>query len=319
MPGSGYSNNRNEPDFGATMPYISLPENERRQYRETSAPTVAATPKKEEKRSGIGIPLWLWITSGSLGFLALLLIAAVALWFVFWRDTGFALVVKNAPEGSTVFVDNIRCGERSGDAIRCSGLEAGKPRTLRVTNDKYTEHTETIRNAKNGEDYEVTAEMSLKNAAPPPPQQIECEDPDPRVAQAECRALDELDKLKPPFSADDLVRVLNLQIINFESSKFDIPDKRKKFLRRAAEKFNQLPASTVIEIGGHTDSDGGVQDNLILSQNRANAVKNFLSGAGVNESMLTTQGYGATKSVADNKSDDGKFKNRRIEYTVIKR
>jgi outer membrane protein OmpA-like peptidoglycan-associated protein len=313
----GYSNNRNEPDFGATMPYISLPENERRQYRETTAP-VTAPPKKEDKRAATGIPLWLWITSGSLAFLAFLLIAGIALWFVFWRDTGFTLVVKNAPVGSTVFVDNQRCGERSGDTIKCFGLEAGKPRTMRVTLEGYTDYTETIR-GENGEEFDVTANMAPKNVVQTPPQQNNCDDPDPRVAQAECRALDELDKLVAPFTVDDLVRVLNLQIINFDTNKFDIPEKRRTFLRKAAQKFNQLQGTPVVEIGGHTDNDGNVDANLILSQNRANAVRNFLSGAGVSESMLTIKPYGATKPIADNKTDDGKFKNRRIQYTVIQR
>ncbi|HEX8398088.1 MAG TPA: OmpA family protein [Pyrinomonadaceae bacterium] len=313
----GYSNNRNEPDFGATMPYISLPENERRQYRETTAP-VDAPPKKEEKRAATGIPLWLWITSGSLAFLAFLLIAGIALWFVFWRDTGFTLVVKNAPVGSTVFVDNQRCGERSGDTIKCFGLEAGKPRTMRVTLEGYTDYTETIR-GENGEEFDVTANMAPKNVVQTPPQQNDCDDPDPRVAQAECRALDELDKLVMPFTVDDLVRVLNMQIINFESNKFDIPPKREKFLRRAAEKFKLLQGSPVVEIGGHTDNQGGVEANLILSQNRANAVRFFLIGSGVSPSMLVTKGYGATKPKTENNTAEGMFQNRRIQYTVIQR
>lgn len=315
MSGSGgYSSNRSEPDFSATMPYFKLPESERQQYRETSAP-VAAPPKKEEKRAGI--PLWLWITSGSLAALAFLLIAGLALWFVFWRDTGFTLVVK-APVGSTVFVDNQRCGEVSGDAIKCFGLEAGKPRTMRVTLDGYTDYTETIR-GENGEEFLVTAQMSPKNAAPPQAKQNDCDDPDPRVAQAECRALDELDKLAPPFTVDDLVRVLNLQIINFESNKFDIPPRRERFLRRAAEKFKQLQGSPVVEIGGHTDNQGGVEANLILSQNRANAVRFFLIGSGVSPSMLVTKGYGATVPKTENTTENGRFQNRRIQYTVISR
>ncbi len=312
----GYSSNRNEPDFGATMPYINLPETERRQYRETIAP-IAPTQKKEEKRAGSGIPLWLWITSGSLAVLAFLLIASLAAWFVFWYQTGYTLIVKNAPAGSTAFVDGQRCGENTPDGIKCYGLKAGEARTLRVSRDGYTEHTETIR-GNNGEEYVVVAAMSAKNVAPPV-QQVECDDPDPRVAQAECRALDELDKLAPPFTVDDLVRVLNLQIINFESNKFDIPPRREKFLRKAAEKFKQLQGSPVVEIGGHTDNQGGAEPNMILSQNRANAVRFFLIGSGVSPSMLVTKGYGATRPKTENATEEGRFQNRRIEYTVIQR
>lgn len=325
MPGTGgaygyNSGSRNEPDFGATMPYIKLPEQERRRYEEPPI-TVPIPPRTEEKRK-TGVPAWLWATSAGLAFLALLLVGGIAAWYFLFRTTGFVLVVKNAPPGSSVFVDNVPCGESSlrsnVDGIRCYGLEAGRNRSVKVTHEGFTEHNETV-NGTDGKSFEIVASMAPTAKQTSQPQANQCDDPDPRVAQAECLALDELDKLKPPFTADDLVRVLNLQIINFESNKFDIPDKRKTFLRRAAEKFNQLPATTVIEIGGHTDSDGGVQDNMILSQNRANAVRNFLSGAGVNESMMTMKGYGLSQPIAENSTSDGKFKNRRIQYTVIRR
>lgn len=319
MPGTGgygyNSQSRNsEPDFGATMPYIKLPEQERRRYEETQIPPPAQ-PKTEEKRKS-AVPLWLWIASGSLVFFAFLLISGVLAWYFFFRTTGFVLVVRNAPVGSIVTVDDKTCGERGPDgAMRCYGLEGGNRRTVKTTHNQYTDDVQVI-DTEDGVEKEVFVNMRPKEVLTPP---NECDDPDPRVAQAECGALDELDKLKPPYSADELVRVMNLQIINFESNKYDIPEKRKRFLRRAAEKINQLPASTVIEVGGHTDTDGTDQSNIKLSQNRAEAVKLFLSGAGVSESMLTINGYGETQPVAENTTDEGKFKNRRIHYKVVQR
>ncbi len=71
------------------------------------------------------------------------------------------------------------------------------------------------------------------------------------------------------------------------------------------------------EIGGHTDSDGDATANLILSQKRADAVKNQLIILGISEKRLTTKGYGATKSVSDNATFEGKANNRRVEFTKL--
>jgi OOP family OmpA-OmpF porin len=68
-----------------------------------------------------------------------------------------------------------------------------------------------------------------------------------------------------------------------------------------------------IEIGGHTDADGHESSNLKLSQRRADTVKNYLVKKGVPASRMTAKGYGELHPVADNKSPEGKAKNRRVE------
>lgn len=72
-----------------------------------------------------------------------------------------------------------------------------------------------------------------------------------------------------------------------------------------------------IEIGGHTDNMGKEEANVKLSLDRANVVKEYLIKQGIDASRLTTQGYGATKPVADNKTADGRATNRRTEVTVL--
>jgi OmpA-OmpF porin, OOP family len=68
------------------------------------------------------------------------------------------------------------------------------------------------------------------------------------------------------------------------------------------------------EIGGHTDTDGEDDYNLKLSQQRADAVKTQLVKMGVDESRLTTKGYGETKPISDNGTPEGKANNRRVEF-----
>jgi outer membrane protein OmpA-like peptidoglycan-associated protein len=68
------------------------------------------------------------------------------------------------------------------------------------------------------------------------------------------------------------------------------------------------------EIGGHTDSDGDEAYNLKLSQQRADAVKAELAKQSIDAARLTTKGFGATKPMSDNGTNEGKANNRRVEF-----
>ena len=73
-----------------------------------------------------------------------------------------------------------------------------------------------------------------------------------------------------------------------------------------------------IEVAGHTDSRGSDKYNMKLSQRRAEAVRNYLISKGIAADRLTAKGYGQDKPVADNGTEEGRAKNRRIEFTVVK-
>lgn len=128
------------------------------------------------------------------------------------------------------------------------------------------------------------------------------------------RASAALGALKPGFSAQDLASALNLSVINFASGSAEIPQSSENFLAKAAAIIKMAPAGTVMEIGGHTDSAGDADANLRLSEQRAEAVRSYLVSQGVEPSMLTARGYGATKPIASNDTEEGKFRNRRIEF-----
>ena len=71
-----------------------------------------------------------------------------------------------------------------------------------------------------------------------------------------------------------------------------------------------------MEIGGHTDNSGDPASNVTLSQQRADAVRAYLIQQGVDANALVTKGYGDSKPVASNETDEGKFRNRRIEFSL---
>jgi outer membrane protein OmpA-like peptidoglycan-associated protein/uncharacterized protein YidB (DUF937 family) len=134
---------------------------------------------------------------------------------------------------------------------------------------------------------------------------------------AKDQTLAALGGLKPGFTGADVVSALNLSIINFETGSAAISAESRDLLVKAAIPMKQLPAGTVIEIGGHTDSSGNPAANLTLSQQRAESVRKTLVDAGVSGDMLRVEGYGDTQPVASNDTAEGRFQNRRISYTLV--
>lgn len=137
-----------------------------------------------------------------------------------------------------------------------------------------------------------------------------------RVRGAADKSLTALRGLQPGFAGQDVVAALNVSIINFATGSAAVPSFNRAVLQQAATFIKQLPAGTVIEIGGHTDNTGDPASNMQLSLQRAEAVRQVLIQDGVDPAMLTAHGYGETKPVASNDTPEGRFENRRIAYSA---
>lgn len=72
-----------------------------------------------------------------------------------------------------------------------------------------------------------------------------------------------------------------------------------------------------IEINGYTDNVGSAESNLVLSKKRAEATKNYLVKKGVNAERISDNGYGIENPIGDNKTPEGRAKNRRVEFVVV--
>lgn len=72
-----------------------------------------------------------------------------------------------------------------------------------------------------------------------------------------------------------------------------------------------------VEIGGHTDNVGNAEYNMTLSQQRADAVKNYLVEKGIAANRLVSKGYGFSNPIADNDTEQNRAKNRRTEIKII--
>ncbi len=130
-------------------------------------------------------------------------------------------------------------------------------------------------------------------------------------------------KLLKPVYRDIFLKPLKTGIstrlnnIFFEHDSYELSDASITELRKIVWFFDDNP-SIKVEISGHTDDNGASDYNQKLSEQRAKAVYEFLRSEGVDQQNLTYKGYGESKPVAPNTSDENRQLNRRIEFTLIK-
>ena len=110
---------------------------------------------------------------------------------------------------------------------------------------------------------------------------------------------------------------IELDGVTFESKSFELTAESKIILDEAVVTISASP-ELQIEVQAHTDYKGSGKLNLQLSEQRALSVKAYLVSKGVNENQLTAKGYGESQPIADNKTEEGRAKNRRVELKLVK-
>lgn len=106
--------------------------------------------------------------------------------------------------------------------------------------------------------------------------------------------------------------------ILFDVNKATIKSSSAAILADLGKALKENP-EVKISITGHTDSDGSETANQLLSEQRAESVKNYLAmNSGIEKSRMTALGKGEAEPVAENTSEEGKIKNRRVEFKVLK-
>lgn len=106
------------------------------------------------------------------------------------------------------------------------------------------------------------------------------------------------------------------RIIEFESGKAALTEAGMAVLDQMSAAMQKLKGVKV-EVIGHTDNAGSRAGNLSLSQARAEAVKAYIVGKGIAADSIAVSGEGPDRPVADNRTPEGKARNRRIEFKVI--
>jgi outer membrane protein OmpA-like peptidoglycan-associated protein len=109
--------------------------------------------------------------------------------------------------------------------------------------------------------------------------------------------------------------IVNMSDVLFDTGQYTLKPGAREKLAKVAGIILSHPGLK-IEVEGHTDSVGGDEYNQQLSENRANAVRDYLVGQGLSPAVVAAQGFGKTRPVADNSTAAGRQMNRRVEMVV---
>jgi outer membrane protein OmpA-like peptidoglycan-associated protein len=123
---------------------------------------------------------------------------------------------------------------------------------------------------------------------------------------------------QPPITYEDLTidKIVVLDNLQFEKSSYQLTANFSAVLDRLVNTLNKYK-QLQIEIIGHTDNVGSAERNLLLAKQRAGVVKTYLVAHGVAEDRLQATGYGGGKPIASNELEEGRQKNRRVEFRVL--
>jgi outer membrane protein OmpA-like peptidoglycan-associated protein len=139
----------------------------------------------------------------------------------------------------------------------------------------------------------------------PPPAPVVVDEPEPTPPPP-----------PPPVVAPQPEPIAELAGIGFELDSAVISIDSAPIMERAYQMLSKHPELNV-EISGHTSSEGDPDRNLKLSLARAEAVKAYLVGRGIDATRMQTVGVGSEKPTASNGTDDGRRKNRRMEFHIL--
>ena len=111
-------------------------------------------------------------------------------------------------------------------------------------------------------------------------------------------------------------RSFTLSDLHFETGKSNILKNSYGVLDDLVQ-YLELKEGLVIEVGGHTDNEGSDESNMVLSQDRAEAVKKYLVNKGINSKRIVAKGYGESQPIAENETANGRALNRRTEINIL--
>ena len=236
------------------------------------------------------------------------------------KVTGVTLQVD--PDGSGQFIDSINKFTYQIDADG-TGQYIDEKNNIKIAIDQkgstYTNNNITIENNIDGSgtysdtDKDLLIENDGKGKAV-----ITLKGKTTEVEAKPFERIEKFPKLKmvppiPSIEANSLLITLDSGIL-FDVDKYDIRPEAAEVLKNLAVVLKEADIK-VFEIDGHTDSDASDEHNQVLSENRANSVKNFLAAQGLT-AEISTNGYGESRPIATNDTPEGKQKNRRVEIII---
>jgi outer membrane protein OmpA-like peptidoglycan-associated protein len=106
--------------------------------------------------------------------------------------------------------------------------------------------------------------------------------------------------------------------VDFETDSAKLLPSSKPLLDEVVTVMKEHPDIEHVRVGGHTDSTGDKAHNLKLSDDRAASVKQYLVDHGIAADRLASKGYGEARPIADNKTEEGRAQNRRVDIHILR-
>ena len=153
--------------------------------------------------------------------------------------------------------------------------------------------------------------VAVKSPPPPPPapepEPVKAPEPEPEPA--------------PPLPKATLVgeKIDLSETVQFETDSAVLVERSKQLLDDVARELADHPEVKHVLIEGHTDAVASKKHNMKLSQDRVASVKAYLLSKGVAAKRLQTKAFGETRPLASNKTEEGRAKNRRVDFKVLKK
>lgn len=135
-------------------------------------------------------------------------------------------------------------------------------------------------------------------------------------AAEEARRAAELALLNRPAVAPTLLRLSDKRNVMFEFNSAALTPAATGELDKVMSKIREFDQIDAIEIVGHTDSSGPESYNQVLSERRANSIRQFLESRGVSAALLSARGVGESSPVETNATREGRAMNRRVDILV---
>ena len=123
----------------------------------------------------------------------------------------------------------------------------------------------------------------------------------------------------PPKAALKSEKIELSETVEFETDSAVLTDRGRLLLDDVARELTDHPEVKKIQIEGHTDAVASNKHNMKLSQDRVASVRKYLLSKGVDAKRLSSKAFGETKPIASNKTEEGRTKNRRVEFRVLQR
>lgn len=125
-------------------------------------------------------------------------------------------------------------------------------------------------------------------------------------------------KPTPPDLNVEIGNTFVLNDISFKTASYELTETSFKELDKLVELMNKNSTMAIL-ISGHTDNIGNKKKNVNLSKHRAESVFNYIVNKGINKTRVTYEGYGDSKPITNNDTEEGRKTNRRVEVSITKK